>query len=146
VVGVLDIGDAIVFTWLRGGSAVRMLQGIASGLLGPDSFQGGWATAALGLGLHFLIATGATSAFVLASLRVPALLERPLVWGPLYGLVVYSVMRFVVLPLSLIRMQPFALNIGFANLIFAHVFFVGVPIAFIASRVLAARAAHPIRT
>jgi hypothetical protein len=145
-VGVLDISDAILFTWFRGGSATRMLQGIASGLLGPGSFQGGPATAVLGLVLHFIIATGATTVFVLASLRVPALLERPFVWGPIYGLVVYSVMRFVVLPLSLIRMQPFAFNIGFANLIFAHVFLVGIPIAFVTSRVLAPRSARVATT
>jgi hypothetical protein len=145
-VGVLDISDAILFTWFRGGSATRMLQGIASGLLGPGSFQGGPATAVLGLVLHFIIATGATTVFVLASLRVPALLERPFVWGPIYGLVVYIFMRFVVLPLSLIRMQPFAFNIGFANLIFAHVFLVGIPIALVTSRVLAPRSARVATT
>jgi hypothetical protein len=145
-VGVLDISDAILFTWFRGGSATRMLQGIASGLLGPGSFQGGPATAVLGLVLHFIIATGATTVFVLASLRAPALLERPFVWGPIYGLVVYGVMRFVVLPLSLVRMQPFAFNIGFANLIFAHVFLVGIPIALVTSRVLAPRSARVATT
>jgi hypothetical protein len=139
VAGVLDISDAVVFTWFRGGSAARMLQGIASGLLGPGSFQGGPATAILGLALHFVIATGAAAVFVLASLRAPALLERPFVWGPIYGLIVYSVMRFIILPLSLVRMQPFAFNIGFANLIFAHIFLVGIPIALVASYVLAPR-------
>jgi hypothetical protein len=134
--GVLDIADAIIFTLIRGGSPTRMLQGIASGLLGQPAFQGGSATVALGLFLHFVIATGATAVFVAASLRVPALLRRPLIWGPLYGLMVYAVMRFVVLPLSLIRMQPFALNIGFANQIFAHVFLVGIPIVVVAGRLL----------
>ena len=140
--GVLDIADAIIYTLVRGGSAARMLQGIASGLLGQSAFQGGTATVALGLFLHFVIATGATAVFVAASLRVPALLRRPLIWGPLYGLIVYAVMRFVVLPLSLIRMQPFAFNIGFANQIFAHVFLVGIPIVVVASRLLTAGAAR----
>jgi hypothetical protein len=134
--GVLDIADAIIFTLIRGGSPPRMLQGIASGLLGQSAFQGGSATAALGLFLHFVIATGAAAVYVAASLRVPALLDRPLVWGPVYGLIVYAVMRFVILPLSLIRMQPLSLNIGFANLIFAHIFLVGIPIVYIASRIL----------
>lgn len=142
--GVLDIADAIIFTLIRGGSPARMLQGIASGLLGQGAFQGGSATAALGLFLHFVIATGATAVFVAVSLRVPALLKRPFVWGPLYGLVVYVVMRFVVLPLSLIRMQPFAVNIGFANQIFAHVFLVGIPIVVVASRLLPARGMRPV--
>jgi hypothetical protein len=136
--GVLDIADAIILTLIRGGSPARMLQGIASGLIGQSAFQGGTATVMLGLLLHFIIATGATAVFVAVSLRVPALLRRPFVWGPLYGLIVYAVMRFIVLPLSLIRMQPLSLNIGFANQIFAHIFLVGIPIVFIASRLLPA--------
>jgi hypothetical protein len=145
-VGILDISDAILFTWFRGGSATRMLQGIASGLLGPGSFQGGSATAILGLALHFVIATGAAAVFVLASLRAPALLERPFVWGPIYGLIVYGVMRFIILPLSLVRMQPLTINIGFANQIFAHIFLVGIPIVLVASRVLASRPARVAAT
>jgi hypothetical protein len=134
--GVLDITDALVFSAARGGSPVRVLQYIASGILGQDSFQGGAATAALGLFLHFVIATGAAAVFVLASLQLPALLRRPFVWGPIYGLVVLIVMNTVVVPLSLVRRAPLALNAGLVNLIFAHIFCVGLPIALAARRVL----------
>ena len=37
----------------RGATAIRILQSIAGGRLGPDAFKGGAATAALGLTLHF---------------------------------------------------------------------------------------------
>lgn len=143
VAGVLDITDAIVFTAVRGGSPVRMLKYIASGLLGPGALQGGPATAALGLLLHFVIATGATAVFVVASLRVPALLRQPLVSGPIYGIVVFIVMNAVVLPLSLVRRGPMTLNAGFVNLVFAHIFLVGLPIALVASRVLLVRRTRP---
>ena len=56
-VGVLDITDAILFWWLRNGvSPTRILQSVASGLLGAAAFEGGTKTALLGLLLHFLIA------------------------------------------------------------------------------------------
>jgi hypothetical protein len=47
IAGTLDLTSAFIVTGLRGGSHARMLQGIASGLLGADSFTGGAATAAL---------------------------------------------------------------------------------------------------
>ena len=143
VAGVLDITDAIVFTAVRGGSPVRMLKYIASGLLGPNALQGGPDTAALGLFLHFVIATGATAVFVVASLRLPALLRRPLVWGPIYGIVVLIVMNAVVLPMSLVRRGPITLNAAFVNLVLAHIFLVGLPIVLVASRVLLVRVIRP---
>lgn len=139
VAGVLDIADALIFTAARGGSPTRVLQYIASGVLGQDSFQGGAATAALGLFLHFVIATGAAAVFVVASLQLPALLRRPFLWGPIYGIVVLIVMNRVVVPLSLVRRAPLALNAGFINLVAAHIFCVGIPIAFVASRKLLVR-------
>jgi len=52
-VGVLDILKPILFTSYKGGSAVRVLQSVASGALGREAYQGGLSTALLGLGLHF---------------------------------------------------------------------------------------------
>lgn len=81
-VGVLDIVEPIVFYGLRGVAPIRILQSIASGLLGPSAYQGGVPTAALGLVLHFFIAFVAAAVYFGASLRLPALVRRPLVWGP----------------------------------------------------------------
>ena len=47
--GVLDITAALVVYGAFGLRPQRLLQGIAAGLLGPKSFDGGIATAALGL-------------------------------------------------------------------------------------------------
>ncbi|MGH9908552.1 MAG: hypothetical protein ACRD8U_23585 [Pyrinomonadaceae bacterium] len=49
IAGVLDITAASVTTLVRGGRPTRMLQSIASGVLGAASFQGGSKTIALGL-------------------------------------------------------------------------------------------------
>ncbi len=55
-VGVLDILKPILFASYNGGSAVRVLQSVASGALGREAYQGGLSTAGLGLALHFFIA------------------------------------------------------------------------------------------
>ena len=60
--GVFDAIYAMSVWALRGVSPDRVWQGVASGLLGPSSFQGGLRTAALGITIHFFIAlTAATS-------------------------------------------------------------------------------------
>jgi hypothetical protein len=125
-VGVLDILKPIAFSLARGGSPVRMLQGIASGALGRDAFQGGFATAALGLAFHFLIAFTVFTIYYVASRRLRFLVDRALIWGPLHGIGVYFVMQFVVLPLSkigLLAHPPDVLLDG----ILTHIFCVGLP-------------------
>src|SRR5713226_9526011 len=54
--GVLDITAALVVYGHYGRPPMRLLQGIAAGLLGPRSFEGGIATALLGLFCQFVIA------------------------------------------------------------------------------------------
>jgi uncharacterized membrane protein YagU involved in acid resistance len=129
VAGVLDITDAIVFLYFRGVPPRTILQSIASGVLGADAFQGGNGTAALGLLLHFVIAFGAATVFYLACWRVRALWRYPFIGGAAYGIVVYLVMNFVVLPLSAFAVRPFQINAAFFNLLFAHIVCVGWPIA-----------------
>ena len=106
IVGTADILDAFIFFGLRGTRPVRILQGIASGILGRDAFSGGAATAALGAVLHYFIAFAIVWVFLAASRRLPALARRPWLYGPLYGLVVYAVMNYVVIPLSLVTVRP----------------------------------------
>src|SRR6266571_7778290 len=62
--GVLDITAALIVYGYFGAKPVPLLQGIASGLLGPEAFQGGLATALLGLLCHFVIAFGAATVFL----------------------------------------------------------------------------------
>jgi len=100
-VGTLDILDAFIFNGVRSGvTPSRILQFIASGLLGRESFNGGAATAALGLLLHYFIAFVIVTLYILASRRLPILAQRPFVFGPVYGLLAHVVMSKVVVPLS----------------------------------------------
>jgi hypothetical protein len=130
-VGTLDLLDAFVFFGLRGVAPVRILQSIASGWLGKAAFQGGAGVALLGLGSHYFIAFGIVATFLLASRQWPALTERPALYGPLYGVVVYLIMNFVVIPLSAAssgRLTPPVV----ANGVLIHIVGVGLPSALFA--------------
>jgi len=127
--GVLDILAAFIVYGLRGASPVRILQSISSGLFGGAAFQGGLGMAALGLALHFLIATVAAWVYYLAYLRMPALLRRPVAFGALYGIAVYVFMTFVVVPLSAVPKRPFSPGLA-AVIVVVHIVCVGMPIAF----------------
>jgi hypothetical protein len=134
IAGTLDISAAFVNSGLRGVSPTRVLQAIASGLLGKDAFNGGFATAALGLVLHFFIATTATAIYYAASRKLKVLVEQPIVCGLAYGIPVYFVMNLVVLPLSAV---PFTIShtpghVATAALIL--MFCVGLPIALVVRR------------
>ncbi|HSN88394.1 MAG TPA: hypothetical protein VL025_16660 [Thermoanaerobaculia bacterium] len=133
IAGALDITAACARWALRGVSPARVLRGVAGGLLGPSAAQGGTATAALGLLLHFVIAFGAAAVYFAASRKIDFLVRRPWIAGPLYGIAVHGFMQFVVLPLSALRMGPFSPSEFLIGLII-HVLFVGLPIAFTISR------------
>ena len=77
-----------------------MLQGIAGALLGPVTFQGGAATAALGLAMHFGVAFTATAIFYWLSRRFPVMVEWVVPAGLLYGVVWLLVMYRGVIPLT----------------------------------------------
>jgi uncharacterized membrane protein YagU involved in acid resistance len=131
LVGILDGLDAVVFFGLRGAQPIRIFQSIASGLLGRQAFAGGLATAALGLALHFFIAFTIVAVFLVASRRIPALVRAPLVSGILYGLAVYFVMNYIVLPLSAVTPGRFVWPV-FINGILIHMFGVGLPASLVA--------------
>ena len=134
IAGTLDICAAFLTAWLRAGiGPVRVLHFVASGLIGQSASQGGAKTALLGLALHFLIATGATIVFYLASRKLLFLIERPIHFGLLYGVAVYLFMNFVVLPLSRIPPRPMTVS-GFIIGLLTIMFCVGLPIALIVRR------------
>jgi len=132
VVGILDISSAFVIWWQRGVALQRGLQGIAAGLLGTKSYEGGMATAALGLALHFFIAFVVVSIFYLASRKVAFLIKRPFVSGVFYGIGVYIVMYWIVLPaaFSTFRHRPSNELLELA----IHICLIGLPTAFIVRR------------
>jgi hypothetical protein len=140
VVAVLDALDAIVVFGLRSGvSPMRIFQGIASGLIGPQAFAGGVRTALLGVVLHVVIAGGIVTTCLALGRLWPWLVSRPLVFGPIYGIAVYLVMNLVVIPLSAIGTPSFN-TFSVINGVLIHVLGVGIPAALVASRASGGRA------
>ena len=134
IAGALDLTAACVYSWMRANvSPITVFQFIASGVLGRESFTGGATSAVLGVALHFLIATVATAVFYFASRKWLFLVERPIVAGLLYGIPVYLVMNFVVLPLSQVQQRPQPLSARIVNLVIL-MFCIGLPIALIVRR------------
>jgi hypothetical protein len=132
--GLLDIIYAItLWGFILGGSPVGILQSIASGILGPAAYEGAAGTAILGLALHFGIAFCMALAYVLAARRLPVLRARWLLMGFLYGLVLFAVMNFVVVPLSAIGWRPMK-PMGAFRALLPHVLFVGPVIAYFTAR------------
>ena len=136
--GVLDITAACLQAAVRNGSGPqRVFQSVAGGWLGTATFQGGWKTAALGLALHFLIATVWAAVYSLISLKWPVLHQQALLSGLLYGSLVYLFMYGIVLPLSAYHTKFFnqRVTLLLSNWLI-HLLCVGVPIALAARRFL----------
>ena len=131
--GAMDITAAFM-TWVpQGVPASVILKGIASGWLGTQAFHGGFATAALGLGLHFLIAIIAAAVFYAASRKLRWLVLRPYLSGVLYVVAVYLVMYWIVLPLSRYHRGSFSV-VRAVVAILTHIVCVGLPIALVVHR------------
>ena len=129
IAGALDITYAIGFSALRGVPPIRILQSVASGLLGAPAFHGGWPTAALGLLLHFCIALLWATIFYFASRAIPFLTRHPVISGLFYGFLIYALMNLVVLPLSAFpRKVTFPLLVLITGIL-VHMFCIGLPIA-----------------
>ena len=135
VVAILDGLFAFTFYGLiLGIKPLRIFQGVAAGLLGSNSFQGGVKTFLLGLFLHFVVATCIATVYYLASLKLPVLIQHPVVSGLIYGMIAYLGMKFVVTPLSMIGRRPIPRLSIFLTEIIGHAFLVGLPIALLARR------------
>lgn len=130
--GALDILYAIGVWGLQGIPAQRILQSIASGVLGKASFIGGANTAVLGLALHMLIALAMAAVYFIAARKWLVLVRRPSLCGTLYGVLLFVAMNFVVVPLSAAPMPPPKDLASIVIALLPHVLLVGLPIAWLA--------------
>jgi hypothetical protein len=129
IAGILDITSAFVIAELKGMGSIRMLQGIASGLLGPQSFEGGMATAGLGLAIHFLIAFTAAAVFYVGSRQFSFLTRHAIASGLLYGITVYVFMYWLVVPLVFAQAHH-SISRDLTAVI-VHMVLIGLPIALV---------------
>jgi hypothetical protein len=140
IVGVLDITAACINARVVAGfTPARVLKGVASGLLGRSALEGGFATATLGLVMHFMMAMTVATIFYLLSRRfpLPKSLSGVVAVGMLYGAAVFAVNNFATAPFmswlrSLYLHTPilFKPPMGWSQLVI-HLFCVGLPIALV---------------
>ena len=141
VSGALDIVYAMAFWGLKANvPATRILQSVAAGVLGRASFEGGAGTATLGLALHFFIALAMSGAYYLFATQWPVLYRQPWLCGAVYGVGLYVVMNFVVVPLSA-AMPGSRDALWVALSVLVHMLLIGVPIALATRAALKDRAA-----
>jgi uncharacterized membrane protein YagU involved in acid resistance len=95
--GTIDIAAACL---INGLSPIVILHAIASGILGSASFRSGTSSAVLGLILQWLMSLIIAAVFVIGATWFPLLRRRWMAAGLLYGIVIFFVMNYVVVPLS----------------------------------------------
>ena len=135
IAGAFDLTYTTLFYSFRGVKPIRVSQSIASGLLGPKAYEGGFPTAILGVVLHFVIAIGAAAVFYLVSRKLTFLTQKPILWGPLYGAAIYFFMHLVVLPLAANpRFRTTTISIATISDFAVHVILIGPSIALAARR------------
>jgi hypothetical protein len=130
VAGTLDIGAAALINLL---SPISILNFIAGGLLGKAALQGGGAITLLGLVLQWAMSVIIAAVYVVASHRLPILRRRWVVGGLAYGVIVFFVMNYVVVPLSAWATSPHFTAVKFAANLLAMLLF-GLITAFFAHR------------
>ncbi|HJW05943.1 MAG TPA: hypothetical protein VJ527_05535 [Rhodanobacter sp.] len=127
VAGSLDILAAALINRV---DPLIIMRAIASGLLGRAAFQGGLPVAMLGLLLQWAMSLLIAAIFVFAARRLAWLGRRWVAAGLLYGVVVFVVMEYVVVPLSAAAKPHFTALSLLENLLAMELF--GLIVAFCA--------------
>ncbi len=142
VSGTLDILSAFVFGAMQGAGPGQILRYVASGPLGDSMRDGGLAAAIAGLGVHYALMAIMVSLYFLIASRVDLIRRQWIVSGTLYGILIYLVMYWVVVPARFGTMPKVDLW-GIGNALFSHIVCVGLPMAYIASRMIGRPSAAP---
>ena len=126
-------GLRLIYAFITAASDAKrplwVLQSIATAAMGPNAFNAGLVSGALGALLHFGIAILAAGIYIAASRRVDLLNRFVIPSGILYGATVYTFMGFVVVPLSDFVNYPEITTGDMVGGLAAHMLLVGVPIA-----------------
>ena len=123
--------DLVAACLINQRSVPFILHTIAGGLIAERSFAGGAPTAFLGLLLQAAMGIIIAAIYVLAAERWPTLRQRWIAWGVAYGVVIFIVMNYVVVPLSAWRVIPKFSPLSFAGNL-AAMFLFGLIVAYFA--------------
>jgi hypothetical protein len=114
-------------------SPAYIMQVIAGGLLAEATFDGGMGTMVLGAILQWVMGVLIAAIYVVVSKFIPALRRRWILSGLAYGVVIFFVMNYVVLPLSAWKSMPHFTLVRFAANMAAMLLF-GLIVAFLCRR------------
>jgi hypothetical protein len=129
IAGTIDILAAIII--LAGGNAVGTLKYVASGAFGKAATEGGNEMVAFGLLFHCIIAMSWTAAYFLLYPRLPFLKWNKWLNAIAYGLIIQTLMSFVVLPLT--QIPPRSFNwVSFLENAVILMFSIGLPVSLLA--------------
>jgi hypothetical protein len=134
IAAAIDIGAASL---ISGRSPVFIMQAIAGGLLGKATFDGGIRSAILGAVLQEVMGVLIAAIYVVFAKTVSGLLRRWIFSGLTYGIVIFFVMNYVVVPLSAWKSAPHFTAFKFAANMAAMLLF-GLIVAFFARRLASA--------
>ena len=135
LVGAMDGIAAITHAYgLRGTLPSTVFRYVASAIFGKDAFTGGGEMVAWGVLFHLTVAMGWTALYFLSAPSVRLAASRPLLAGMAYGLFVWVMMNFVVVPLTRVTVGAIRPSVATALMILIHLFVIGVPISLLAQR------------
>ena len=126
IAGTIDVGAAAL---INGVNPIRILQFIAGGILGKAALAPDPVNPALGLVLQWIMSIFIAAAYVVAARRLPLLRRRWIECGLAYGVVVFFVMNYVVVPLSAWQKVPTFTVASFVENMIAMLLF-GVIVAY----------------
>jgi uncharacterized membrane protein YagU involved in acid resistance len=133
LVGFLDITAALInYYSTTHKDPTRVFLFIASGVFGKAAYTNGSAMIVAGIIFHFLVAYIFTILFFLLFPRLKFMRWSKFLTGVCYGILIWTTMNFVVLPLSHTPKLPFQLKpalTGVSILIVA----IGLPLSFLAN-------------
>ena len=101
--------------------------------MGKAAFAGGLATALLGAVLEFLMTFIIAGIFILSAYQIPLLRRYVIVGSLLYGVGVFIVMTFIVLPLSAAPPSPLTVP-QIIETIIEHILLIGLPLGILVRR------------
>jgi hypothetical protein len=132
VAGTLDLLSAFLWSALQGGTPIKVLNAVASGPFGRQF--SGVTGAGVGLIVHFALMAVMAAVIVIAMTRWALLRRRAWIIGLAYGLAIYGVMYWIVLPMRWPTLFPQTDPLEITKALVSHLLCVGLPLALIAAR------------
>ena len=136
IIGILHltIQSWLVYSLIQKNPFILVEQYVASGALGDAAFEGGIATALLGVFFQLFICFVISGVFFLSADRIPRLRRYAIAGSLLYGFGVFIVMNFIVLPLSAAPPLPAPTMPWLIEVILEHILILGLPLGILVQR------------